>query len=106
VQAALHQSFGLAGSDELDRLGGRGMAVFRVDQLKLSDIETALLSGAANTRDRTDKNRFYQPELRRLDRPAQGTSSHGCATATLRPRDERYFRIYDSKSRSRENRRD
>ncbi len=42
VQAALHQELALAVADQLDGLGGRGVAVLYVHQFVLADIELVL----------------------------------------------------------------
>src|SRR5207248_7152350 len=63
--------FSLDGFDELDCLGSRDLAVFRVDELESANVETVLFSDAANSRDRTDENRIDQPQLRGLDRASQ-----------------------------------
>ena len=72
VQAALHQGLGLAGSDELDRLGGRVVAVFRIDHARLSEMSRPLSwrRGAIRSAGPTRMGSI-SPRLRRLDRPAQ-----------------------------------
>ena len=42
VQAAFHQRFGPALTNQLDRFGGRIMAVLSIDDLELADVEAVL----------------------------------------------------------------
>src|SRR6185295_11360556 len=68
VQAALHQELGLALAHELDRLGRGGVAVRRVDDPRLSQVEARLLRDLLDRRFRTDEDRLAQAVLAGLDR--------------------------------------
>ena len=85
VQAALHQRLGRACSDQLDRLGGRVVAVLRVDE-----SAAPLMSRFRLCRDRPDARCGTDKDRRRSGRSfaastalAKETSSQGCATAVL-----------------------
>ena len=71
VQAALHQELGPAGANQLDGLGRGGVAVRRVHELELPDLEPELLRHAADLVGRPDQDRDHQPGSGSLDRAAQ-----------------------------------
>ncbi len=74
VQAALHQELGPAGADQLDGLGRGGMAVRRVHELELPDLEPELLRHVADLVGRPDQDRDHQ---------LGGGSLNGAAQRTL-----------------------
>ena len=57
VQAALHQQFGFAEPHEFNRLRGRRVAVRRIDDARLAEIDPMPLSDVADLRRRTDEDR-------------------------------------------------
>ena len=82
VQAALHQQLGLAETNELHRLGRRGVAVRRVDDAGLPDVDPAFVSpprailAAGPTR-----IGMISPFAPASSAPASAVASQGCATA-------------------------
>ena len=71
VQAPLHQRFGPAGADELDRLRRRIMAVLGIDDFETGNVQTRFRRNLANLRNRTHQDRDDQLEPCRLDRALQ-----------------------------------
>src|SRR6516225_7001231 len=58
MEAAFHQQLALAGPNQLDRLGGCGIAVGNIDQLKLADIELMVASDAIDLGGRPNEHRI------------------------------------------------
>ena len=82
VQAALHQQLGLALAHQLHGLGGRRMAVRRIDDPRLAEIDAAVLRDLLRSWRPGRQNRRDQSLLRRPRcAPASADSSQGCATA-------------------------
>ncbi len=63
MQAALHQGLGFPLPDELDRFGGRIVAVRRLHQREARYVGFRLLRRVANARGRPDQDRGDQPNL-------------------------------------------
>ena len=81
VQAALHQRLGLAFAHELDRLRGGRLAVGRVDDRQVREIDTVLLRQRFDACPRPDQDRRDQPSCAASTAPRSELSSQGCATA-------------------------
>ena len=71
VQAAFHQGFGLAGTDDLDRPRGGGVAVRHIDQAIWPDVQPELPGHVPYFGLRSDQDRPDQVGLSRLDRSRQ-----------------------------------
>ena len=69
VQAALHQRRSLGLPHQRDRLGGRIVAVRRLDDRQVGDVDAIARRHVANARRRADQNGLDQTQLARLDRP-------------------------------------
>jgi hypothetical protein len=68
MQAALHQDFGLAASNELHGFGGRGVTVCGIDDSQACEIDTCGLGDLLNLRLRAHEDGRDQPVLGRFDR--------------------------------------
>ena len=63
MEAALHQGFGLAFADQLNRLHGRILAVLGIDDLKSADVEAMLRGDFSDTLFGSDEDRFDELQL-------------------------------------------
>lgn len=81
MQAALHQQAGLPAAHQLDRGGGRGVAVRRIDDGRPAQVQAAALGHVADLLLRTHQDGREQAQLHGLQRGAQRGFVAGWATA-------------------------
>ena len=66
MQAALHQRFGAAFAHQFDRPRGRGVAVGRIDDLGVTQIDAEFLCGGLDFLLRADQDGHDQSHFRRI----------------------------------------
>jgi hypothetical protein len=66
MQTAFHEALGAAFAHQAHRLGGRRVAVRRVDDLECGDLQATLLGERLDAGRRSHQNRSDDAELRRI----------------------------------------